>query len=106
MGDNILTCIVCDKSEVNKGDEFNLVGGCKSKGGTDSLETYATMMKEGDLLAKIKEKKNTKEEIYIHLSCRTKLRNGCRRKRSLSCDEVEIGDTNKRRTRSDFNELF
>ena len=66
MGDGTFYCIVCDGSEVNKGDELNLVEGCKSKGGTDTLETYATIMKESDLLAKITEKKKTKKKyIYI-----------------------------------------
>ena len=63
MENDIMDCIVCADSHVEKYDELNLVGGCKSKGGMETLEKYANHMNNNELLAKITDKK----KIYIYI---------------------------------------
>ena len=73
-----MSCIACCKNDQD--EKLVLIGGKGHKGSADILQSYANQIGDNDLVNKVSEKK-----IYIHSSCRIKLKNS-NRKRSLSAD--------------------
>ena len=94
-------CVIC--CDIRKNASLNHVGDEATK----TMENYAKQLGDGKLLDRIKQEK-IKKYIYVHLSCRLKLKNSCL-KRSLSADDADKERKSKvtcRLTRSDFVENF
>ena len=104
-------CIRCNETSKEDEDRLNHVGskfieGKNRKHPIGTLVEQASNVGLSELVECLADYKHQKKAVYIHLSCRTALKNNARKKKNETSEEQTTEIEAKRSRRSDTSETF